>query len=766
MDQDDAERALRVLRTAPLFRGLRARRLQQILAASRLETYSPGAAILRQGTIGDAFYVVIQGQVAVQIGHPPSESTQLATLGPGQCFGEMALLSARPRTADVAAESEAEVLAVPRAAFERHLLTDPGFKARLVAQSQERETEQFRQRLARSLQSVPLFAALRWEELVRVAGGARMLSVSEGTVLCHEGDEPQALYVLLGGELDLRVGSGDAERQVATLTPGASFGERALLTGDPLPATLVAARESTLVVLDKPQLDALLTHGALVRAMRGLLDDATRGDGAAGAAGGGRGTIVVVTGHDAGVGSGTLAANLALRLVAQVGSAALADLTADQAAARAVGAEGATAPPTAGDDLAGLRQAADGLAVLPLAAGAGVGEGRAERAIAALRRRYAFVVVAADEPVQPDALAAMSPDTRILVTRGAGPRLPESAAGTQPERLVVYTPDATAPFLDWEAVDQEFQLPSSPHARAQFSAGGEPFVQAEPRSYLSRAVGRLARYLTRQQVGLVLSGSSTTAPAQAGVLAGLEERAVDVDLIAATGIGGLLAAAYATGLPVQALEGLGVAFQTPLEGLLAPRTPRRAEVVRGRRMRHLLRTLFAGQYLEALQVPLWLGAVDPDTGEEVVLGAGPLVDALEASLGLCGFGSGTRRQGRPLLEGSVLNPLPLRFVREMGADVVVAVAPDPALAFAAADRRAPVGRRRAPLHLAMLTLRLAAQRLAAASVEAADVLITPSLPGGTGSGRTLFQAGRAAAVEASARIRALQSARLRQPPAS
>jgi NTE family protein len=179
-----------------------------------------------------------------------------------------------------------------------------------------------------------------------------------------------------------------------------------------------------------------------------------------------------------------------------------------------------------------------------------------------------------------------------------------------------------------------------------------------------------------------------------------------------------------------------------------------------------LRTLFAGQYLEALQVPLWLGAVDPDTGEEVVLGAGPLVDALEASLGLCGFGSGTRRQGRPLLEGSVLNPLPLRFVREMGADVVVAVAPDPALAFAAADRRAPVGRRRAPLHLAMLTLRLAAQRLAAASVEAADVLITPSLPGGTGSGRTLFQAGRAAAVEASARIRALQSARLRQPPAS
>ena len=92
MERNEAERALQALRAAPLFRGLRARRLRQVLAASRLETDAPGAVILRQGAVGDAFYVVIAGQVAVQTGYPSGESTHLARLGPGQCFGEMILL--------------------------------------------------------------------------------------------------------------------------------------------------------------------------------------------------------------------------------------------------------------------------------------------------------------------------------------------------------------------------------------------------------------------------------------------------------------------------------------------------------------------------------------------------------------------------------------------------------------------------------------------------------------------------------------------------
>jgi NTE family protein len=275
-------------------------------------------------------------------------------------------------------------------------------------------------------------------------------------------------------------------------------------------------------------------------------------------------------------------------------------------------------------------------------------------------------------------------------------------------------------------------------------------------------VGRIARYLTRQQVGLVLTGGAAWAPTQAGVLAGLEERGVDVDLLVGTGFGGLLGAAYAIGLPVQSLERLGVAFQTPLEDLFAPHTPRRADVARGRRLRHLLRSLLGSTPLETQQVPLWVVAADADTGEEVVLHTGPLADALEAGLGLHQADRGRARRRRALLDSSVLNPVPVQLAREMGADVVVAVTAGPRPTAVAAPPRGPraLGRRGAPLQLAMQTVRLAAHRLTVLSAESTDVLIAPAAP--REGGHALFEQERAAAIQAVPQIRALQAARLRR----
>jgi NTE family protein len=249
------------------------------------------------------------------------------------------------------------------------------------------------------------------------------------------------------------------------------------------------------------------------------------------------------------------------------------------------------------------------------------------------------------------------------------------------------------------------------------------------------------------------------------VLAGLEERGVDVDLIVGIGLGSLLGAAYAIGLPIQSLERLGVTFQTPLEDILAPRPPRRADVARGRRLRHLLRTLFGRTPLESLHVPLWVVATDADTGDEVVLRSGPLASALEASLGLRQETPGHVGRGRPLLDSSVVNPVPVRLAREMGADIVVAVATSPRPSITATEPRGGLsrGRRGSPQELAMQTLRLAAHRLAALSVETADVVIAPS--GSGDRGRALYQRGRLAAVQAASRIAALQTARSGRPVA-
>jgi NTE family protein len=767
MRRVDATRVREVLSSAPLIHGLPARRLQRLLAASHLESYTPGQVIVREGTFGDAFYVVIQGAVVVQVSHGAGDATHLATLGPGDYFGEMALLSGRPRVADVLASEQTEVLAVPASVFAAQLLGDPRFKARLAAESQERETDLVRQRVARTLQSVPVFGTLRWEELLRLAASGQVETFPRGAIVCRQGELGTALYVVLTGEVNVRAITPAGERTLTTLGSGASFGEMALLTGAPIPATLEAAVESTLLTLDKANFNTLLDQAPFARNISQMLGERLREqDAAASDLAGANGAVVTVASTEPDLGKTTLAVNLAASLAQHVGSVVLVDLDPERAASRYLGLSDAELGAARGEpDLARLPHAAEDLAVLPLTLGQGnAGVARLTRTLDALKRGYRFVVL--DTTARAGgSLAAIGrlSDSVLYLTRGvvAPPELPGRA-----ELLLVYVPEALSTGPAPVVGGRVFRLPSNPETMERFNRRGRPFVLAEPRGFLSRAIGRIARYLTRQQVGLVLAGGAAWGPSEVGVLAGLEERGADIDLVAATGIGGLLGAAYASGLPVQALERLALAFHSPWEELLAPRHPLPADHGQNKRLRHLLRTIFGNTELGSLQVPLWLSAADADTGEEVVLREGRVVDALEATIGLPGLLPSRRQQGRALVDGSVITPLPLRLAREMGADVLVAVSggPQPQLN-ALARRRRGGGRRQAPLRLALLTLRLSSYNLAATSAEMADLVITPSLGGlpNAGRGRPLIEQGRVAAAAAAPRIAELQAIRLRPP---
>jgi CRP-like cAMP-binding protein/predicted acylesterase/phospholipase RssA len=768
MRKGEQTRAHDVLVAAPLFRGLPSRRLRQVLNASRLERYTAGDVIVHQGSPGDAFYVVIRGGVVVQTSHVPGEFARVATLGVGDYFGEMALLTGRPRVAEVVADGETEVLAVPGAVFEGQLLSDPWFKARLVEQSQERETDLLRQRVALVLQGVPIFAALRWEELARVAASAGISALERGTVICRPGDEGGSLFVVLSGEVEVRVLTRSGETVVTSLTEGSSFGEMSLLSGEPVSATLEVVLDCTLLTLDKAHFEALLDHAPFARNMSQILSERLRDQTAAS----GRlaadvgGAVIVVTSAAPGQGKTALAVNLAVSLARQAGTVALVDLDPERGATACLGVDPSTWDGASGDEQFAPREVGEGLAVLPLTLGGRAARLQLARAMGALKQRYRHVVVdTTDRAAERAHDAAALADAVVYLTDGTAPSADLTG---QADLLLVYaagTPAAAAPPSGAAHV---FRLPANLQPGRRAAADCEVFVRTQPRSSLSRAVARIARYLTRQQVGLVLAGGAAWGPSQAGVLVGLEERGADVDLIAAAGIGSLLGAAYAAGLPVQMIQRLALEFHDPIKDLLAPRGRRRAEIGRGRRLRHLLRTYFGGLDFEDLYVPLGLTAADADTGVEVVLRSGSLVDALEATIGLPALA--TRRlgeAGRLLVDGSVVRPVPLQVAREMGADVTVAVAggPRPSAAALGRRRRVPLGRRQAPLRMAMLALRLAAHRLAIVSAERSDLVIAVPTAGATSDARgsVLFDLGRAAAVEAAPRIAALQAERLRPP---
>ena len=108
------------LAAVDLFSQLEQKDLARIAKAVVPRTYSKGATIVKEGEQAVAFYVVVSGKAEARKGDKP-----VAAFGPGQCFGEMALLDGYPRSTSVVAVEDTECLAMTRWDFTAELRTNP-----------------------------------------------------------------------------------------------------------------------------------------------------------------------------------------------------------------------------------------------------------------------------------------------------------------------------------------------------------------------------------------------------------------------------------------------------------------------------------------------------------------------------------------------------------------------------------------------------------------------------------------------------------------
>jgi len=90
-----------MLRKVEFFTPLEVPQLEKILPNIRLQAYASGETVFRQGEIGDAFYIVYKGKVDVRLDRKWWVPKTVATLGAGEFFGEIALVSSEPRTASI-----------------------------------------------------------------------------------------------------------------------------------------------------------------------------------------------------------------------------------------------------------------------------------------------------------------------------------------------------------------------------------------------------------------------------------------------------------------------------------------------------------------------------------------------------------------------------------------------------------------------------------------------------------------------------------------
>jgi small-conductance mechanosensitive channel/CRP-like cAMP-binding protein len=113
------------LSAVDIFAPLSTEELSRLAASSESRTYAPGELIIRTNDAGDSMFVVNRGSVEVRINSPGGKARTVAALGEGDFFGEMALLTGEPRTANVVATEETEVFEIGHQAMKRLFETNP-----------------------------------------------------------------------------------------------------------------------------------------------------------------------------------------------------------------------------------------------------------------------------------------------------------------------------------------------------------------------------------------------------------------------------------------------------------------------------------------------------------------------------------------------------------------------------------------------------------------------------------------------------------------
>lgn len=177
------------------------------------------------------------------------------------------------------------------------------------------------------------------------------------------------------------------------------------------------------------------------------------------------------------------------------------------------------------------------------------------------------------------------------------------------------------------------------------------------------------------KIGLVLGGGAARGLAHIGVLDRLHRARIPVDVIAGTSAGAVVGALYAAGIKPDAMR---VIVHDKLKwqhfGSLVDVALPKSGLIGGKKLTKTLREVFGGELeFKDLATPFACVAVDIDSGQEVVMREGSVLSAVRGSISIPGIFVPARREGRYLVDGGLLNHLPVNVAREMGADFVIAV---------------------------------------------------------------------------------------------
>lgn len=178
----------------------------------------------------------------------------------------------------------------------------------------------------------------------------------------------------------------------------------------------------------------------------------------------------------------------------------------------------------------------------------------------------------------------------------------------------------------------------------------------------------------RPKIALVLGGGAARGFAHVGVIRALEQERVPIDMIVGTSVGSLIGAIYAsdtnsfelewTAFSLEKDDLLDYAFFSAITGM---------GLAKGDKLEEFVKTKVSTANIENLKLPFAAIATDLNRGTRVVLDKGPVARAVRASSAIPGVFNPVDYQGRLLVDGGVMDNIPISVARDKGADIVIAV---------------------------------------------------------------------------------------------
>jgi predicted acylesterase/phospholipase RssA/CRP-like cAMP-binding protein len=532
------------------------------------------------------------------------------------------------------------------------------------------------------LDQIPLFTDLLKTQKRLIASSSQIVEYKKGDIVYRQNTPPDAFYCVVTGRLKAYAIANGVEAGLDHFIRGKYFGTISILTGEPHSVTVQALNDSVLLKIPREPFEKILKRiprlavhfsQTLSRQIK-LKDSAKRTVFES--------TIISAFGASGRVGTSIYILNLAVSLAMQTGkSVALVKLskTSDCPAHRETDSRFF-------DPAAAARNISKGRFGIDVISAPGY-QKQIAPLLTYLTCDYHYVLVDlpsdADEITmevlrQSDIVHLLSASDKDSLSFTAN-IIKELKIG--PEALnykikIITSEHGKIPPIDFAKRRDILEADIFATLPDDEDAGDMncPVILASPDCEYSRMIRRMSRQIGGCLVGLALGAGAAQGFAHIGILRVIEREKIAVDVLSGTSIGAVIAAMWASGLKADDIERSFLRFKNKMAALrLVDLVFPKKGLIGGREIRRFLSSILGKKTFRDLKLPLKIVTCDIATREEVVVEEGLIIDAVMASVSIPGMFAPVTINGRLLVDGGIINPLPCNTLMKYGAAKIIAV---------------------------------------------------------------------------------------------